>query len=315
MKKINNNMVFLSLLCVLFSCVNTDIHVSPPVVENYTEVIKDLTFTTGFALTPQLSSDMAKIGYIDTLFFAGYFPNPKWHLCQWQTNHSLKGAVMQTDISGNKYFSNIAKKFTLTKDTALILELNASAEYLQPRKSGELWPHLLIEQNFSVGYSVNTATRIDFSANLMLLKCDNKMVPGTYNSSLHTAQSPMYFVIKGKSGDGYIWFGIPSFDFRDVVLSDKPATMWDEGTQTYIANLAPSAVWGSTKFKVNQWRNAKIDLKPHIIAAYNAVKALGKFPNTTVDDLQVVGMNFGWEIPGTFDASIKIKNLSLKIVK
>jgi hypothetical protein len=303
---------------IVYSCNTKEpitLPVDPPVTEFATETIRDLAFTTGFSLTPKLPSEMATVGYVDTLYFKSITGNPLWHLAQWNTNVDLKGAALQTAADGSLYFGNIAKKIALYPDSSLVLELNASAEYAHPRLDGEPWVHLLIEQSFSFAPFVNTAKRIDFSVQLMLLKCDNKMAPGTFNPSLHTAQSPMYFVVRGKGNDGYIWFGIPSFDYRDVVLSDQPATMWDTGTQTYIANIAPSTVWGSTKFKVNEWRSGKIDLKPQIIAAFNAVKALGKFPNTTVDDLKITGMNFGWEIPGTFDAAIKIKKLSLKIVK
>ena len=302
---------------VSFSCKSTNMPEPPPpvVTEVSTEIIHDLGFLSGFTLTPKLPAEMSTIGYVDTLYFKNITAAPLWHLAQWHTNVDLRGATLQTATDGSKYFGNIAKKIALYPDSSLVLELNASTEYIYPRIAGEQWTHLLIEQNFSFAPFVNTAKRIDFSAQLMLLKCDNKMAPGTFNSGLHTAQSPMYFVVKGKGNDGYIWFGIPSFDYRDVVLSDQSATMWDVGTQTYIANLAPSTVWGSSKFKVNEWRTGKIDLKPQIIVAFNAVKALGKFSNTTVDDLRITGMNFGWEIPGTFDASIKIKNLSLKIVK
>jgi len=31
-------------------------------------------------------------------------------------------------------------------------------------------------------------------------------------------------------------------------------------------------------------------------------------------DLKITGMNFGWEVPGTFDAAIQVKNISLKAV-
>ena len=36
---------------------------------------------------------------------------------------------------------------------------------------------------------------------------------------------------------------------------------------------------------------------------------------TTPDDLEITGMNFVWEIPGTFDVAIRVKGISLKYKK
>ena len=33
------------------------------------------------------------------------------------------------------------------------------------------------------------------------------------------------------------------------------------------------------------------------------------------EDLELTGMNFGWEVPGTFDAGLQIRNLSIRIVE
>ncbi len=36
---------------------------------------------------------------------------------------------------------------------------------------------------------------------------------------------------------------------------------------------------------------------------------------TMPEDLELTGMNFGWEVPGTFDAGLQIRNLSIRIVE
>lgn len=44
------------------------------------------------------------------------------------------------------------------------------------------------------------------------------------------------------------------------------------------------------------------------------MKGKGYFKDTDWEDLEITGMNFGWEIPGTFDAAVSIRNISLKVL-
>ena len=314
-KKIELFLAFLSGL-LLFSCNPKDPIDDPekPVTEFSTEIISDLSFKNGFKLTPLLVPDMSS-GYVDTLYF--YLPatKPLWAVAQWnsKTSNNLKDAVLQTDINGNKFFANAAKKIMLSTDTTLYLELNASKEYDHPRLSSEPWPHVLIEQTFSFAPLVSTAKRIMLSVELQLVKY-NTMISG-YDPNIHTAQSPMYLVIRGVSGDGYIWFGIPSFDIRDLVLGDKLTMMLDPGTNAYMIAPAPKVIWGDITFKDKKWHKANLDIKPYIKQAHDAMINAGQFKNTKFEDLKIEGINFGWEVTGTFDVGINIKHLSLKIVK
>ena len=36
------------------------------------------------------------------------------------------------------------------------------------------------------------------------------------------------------------------------------------------------------------------------------------FQNTELEDMSIVSMNFGWEMPGTFDGSVSIRNPYLR---
>jgi len=311
------------LIVCCFICANCDDGVGdnkPPETEIpnndfATEIFKDRSFESGFGLKPLNPADMNRLGFLDTLYFKAKTDAPLWHLAQWNSKHNLAEAVRQTDPDGSLFFANAGKRVALYPDNSLLLELNASEEYNHPRLSGESWPHLLIEQNFTFSPSVSTAKKILFSMEIMLVKCENKMVSGTYDPSKHTAQSPLYLVIRDSKTNSYIWFGIPSFDFRYMVLKDQSSTSWDEGTQTYISSAAPRTIWGNVNLHDKQWHKADIDIRPFILAAFESVKREGKFQTTKLEDLKITGMNFGWEVPGTFDAAIRVKNISLKIMK
>ena len=54
------------------------------------------------------------------------------------------------------------------------------------------------------------------------------------------------------------------------------------------------------------------DLLPHIRMCLDKMKEKGFFKDTNLSDLEISGMNFGWEVPGTFRAAASIKDLSLR---
>ena len=163
------------------------------------------------------------------------------------------------------------------------------------------------------------AAHLFFSMELRLEKCENRMEEGTYNPSLHTAQTPLFFVVRNDNQDSpdynqMIWFGIPSFDYRHTTPTDQEKIMWDIGTNTYIYDIPETAVWGKTNLHDTGWHRGEVDIKPLIVRALFAMREKGVFLDTYPDDLKITGMNFGWEVPGTFDAAIRVKNLSLRMV-
>ena len=109
-----------------------------------------------------------------------------------------------------------------------------------------------------------------------------------------------------------LWFGVPSFDYRDKKLADTPHVSWDIGTSTYIYQLPPRSVWGDILFTDHQWHTCKVDIIAMMQKAITFLQQQNLFKNTTIKDLQVTHMNFGWECPGTFDAAVQVKKFSLK---
>ena len=64
-----------------------------------------------------------------------------------------------------------------------------------------------------------------------------------------------------------------------------------------------------------EWHETHIDIKPLIARALSVMRSKGIFKNTTLDDLKITDMNFGWETPGTFDAALRVRGISLKSVE
>jgi hypothetical protein len=90
---------------------------------------------------------------------------------------------------------------------------------------------------------------------------------------------------------------------------------WDIGTATYIYAIPPRTIWGDVSFHDLKWHRARLDLLPLIRQGVAAMKDKGQFLHTDLDDLELMGMNFGWEVPGTFDAGLMVRNLSVRAVE
>lgn len=288
------------------------------------EAIQDPLFENGFALSPLDPRIVHEKGgfeksCVDTLRFEEQDVLPIWKMAQWYSHNDLANTSAVKDKNGGMIYMNHGKRVIRNSDGSLWLEINTSCEYEKPREDGEPWPHLLIEQSFVHCPNIGKVKELNFSIDIRLEKCERKMTDSEYNPGLHTAQSPFYFVLKNvnhqsKDFNSFIWLGIPSFDYRYQRMNNQETTSWDIGTSTYIYNVPQLAVWGDIVFQDNQWHEARIDILPLIRQGVENMREKGYFKDTVWDDLEISGMNFGWEIPGTFDAAVSIKNLSLKVV-
>ena len=293
----------------------------------FTELMRDVQFEKGFALTPLDPAIVQQGGgfektYVDTLDFGRGGSHPVWMIAQWQSKYSLAEAPLTSYDGGAVGYENPGKKVILYPDHSLWMEVDASNEYDHPRTNGEPWPHLLIAQSIgdAGGYRVGNAERLDFSMEIKIEKCENKMDPGTYDLNLHTAQAPFYFfLVNGNPAspdyNQRLWFGLPSFDYRYATTRSNEVVIWDIGTSTYIYGVPETKIWGKVSLQDGQWHKTHIDIKPLISKALTVMRSKGVFKNTTLDDLKIKDMNFGWEVPGTFDAALRVRGISLVSVE
>lgn len=286
------------------------------------EAIGDILFENGLSVSPLDPSIVHEKGGFekantDTLYFEKKNVLPIWQMAQWYSKYDIADALAKINADGSIEYSNEGKRIVRYRDNSLLLSITTSVEYDAPRKDGENWPHLLIEQSFMKKPNVGKVSKLLFSMSLKLEKCENKM-GDNYNESFHTAQSPFYFILRNinEESEDYnksIWLGIPSFDFRYPKLIAEEHVSWDIGTNMYIYNIPPKTIWGDISFHDRQWHGTEIDILPLLKTAVETMKSKDVFTKTNLSDLELIGMNFGWEVPGTFDAAIHMKGLSLKI--
>ena len=289
------------------------------------EIIGDPSFEKGLAVSPLWPAIVQENGGFektntDTIRFGQQDVKPVWQMAQWASKHDLGGTPAVTGTDGSVTYANAGKKVTRFADGTLLLDITTSTEYDTPRTASDAWPHLLIQQDFPEPPNVGKIRRLDFSMDLRIVHCENRMGEGEFNESLHTAQSPFYFYMRNvnpRSPDHglSLWVGVPSFDYRYRKLDPQENVQWDIGTATYIYSIPPKAIWGDVSFHDFAWHSARLDLLPLVRRAVAAMQEKGQFLHTELDDLVLTGMNFGWEIPGTFDAGLMIRNLSVRAVE
>ncbi len=289
------------------------------------EILRDVKFANGLSVSA-LSPEIVQQGggfeatNTDTVYFEAKGVKPIWQMAQWASKYDLAGTQPVCSKDRSVTYANKGKKITRFEDGTLLLDITTSTEYDAPRTSGEPWPHLLIQQDFIDPPNIGKIKQLNFSMDLRILHCENKMAGQEFNTDLHTAQSPFYFYMRNTNEQSpdyglSLWVGVPSFDYRYPVLTSDEVIQWDIGTATYIYGIPPTDIWGSVSFHDFEWHSARLDLLPLIKRGVASMKSKGQFMNTELTDLVLTGMNFGWEIPGTFDTGLMLKSLSVKVVK
>jgi len=278
----------------------------------------DMQFERGFLLSYPDSSRGRSVEAV--LNFDDVSNVPVWRLCQWGTKYTLATARCARDGNGNLSYANDGKRVAVGGPDArsLTLEVRGKAEYgARPRKYGESWPHLLVEQDAVKLYPLDELDRIQLAISLRLLYCTNHMAEGQSDPGLHAAQFQMFFIVKNISPasderGNYYWFGVPFYDSRYDV---PPAYMAkdagkDDATGKFICTVDGKAV-GVTVLKPGQWLTVQTDLLPQIKSGLQEAVKRGYLKSDNSHDYAVANMNLGWEIPGTFDAAVEVKGLNV----
>lgn len=295
--------------------------------------LPDADFHRGFTVEPilQVKEPPRRLGNI---FFDGDnraeensgTEEPAWILAPHYTRYDItKTALLEENgwlIHGTRG-EEIALR-EANGERILRLSVRTDQQYDRPRRLNEPWPHLLLVQSFPADRFNGLDHRsLVFSFDVKIDSWENCMSSEEYDRTLHTAQTTAYFIVKNvRKGspdqNDYIWLGIPIFDARYRVilpycaLDGNPEVL---GTGKLIYTLggedAYESVYGGDNPYDGQWCHGEIDLTTKLKEALDRAKERGFLTQTEISDLAVVHFNVGWEVPGTFRASMEIKNLRL----
>lgn len=256
--------------------------------------------------------------------FLGSPAKPNWELAEWGTKFFLQESD-KSSSSNTITYQNEGKLISFHsgqgKPYPIQMDLTTSKEYSSPRKYGEFWPHLLIEQAFEQKPAIKDMKELRLKFKGKLTKSELKMKPEEFDKGLHTAQFQLFLSIQNLNknsayyGD-YVWFGIPFYDYRyeKIPLYASQDVAKDDATGKFIYSLGSETHLGNKTFHKGEEIAIDIDLYPHIIKAIQTAKQRGFLTGSLEQEFKVSGMNLGWEVPGTFDVGFEVSNFDITYI-
>jgi hypothetical protein len=244
-------------------------------------------------------------------------------LLQWSSKFPLAGDALVKTPEGGLVCSNAAKSVRLglagTPRADISLSANSSVEYgVHARKAGEPWVHLLVEQEFDPPAPLAKLKAAKLHVEARLIHAHN-LHQDDYLPAVHAAQFQIFFTVQNRNhqSPGYgdlLWFGVPIYDNRNRFPEEYKAKDFG-GTAKFIF-MAGAKSFTDESAHDGKWIVLDKDLLPLMGEALEAAWSGGYLLQSKKRyDYCIGGMNLGWELPGTFDVEMQIRNLSLKLAK
>ncbi len=293
--------------------------------DNSVELLDDTSFKNGFGLKGVSTTMGGKV--FRHLTTDNLDVSYNWNMAQWWTKYDFQYANYNV-VDGVHVYSNESR--TVKVDTAnksLYMQLAASKEYDRPRKNGENWPHILIEQTSSNIQRVANASKVIVSIDFTIISCEMKMSSSEYSPNDHAAQFLWYFTLTNLLPDGYVdtdlgkhgdyfWFGIPLFDSRypNGVDEYKHVDSGFVGATNKLIYSLSNKTYLNNPIEFGKEYHIEIDILPYLKEAFIYGVTNGALSNCQWGNMYLGYMNLGWELPGTFDVESEIKNISCKVI-
>jgi hypothetical protein len=300
------------------------------------ELVPDRTFSNWFNIRGlgRPTDDGLVKGVFRTSSKVG---DPAWTLAQWASRHSLADPAVTRQFQVGVYvfaITNASKRVTVdTRRGEIELALAASACYDQPRRQSESWPHLLASAALTdTRYPANACHVADIKRLDVSFACRLDAFADRHpqaDPDLHAAQFQLFLYVQNltQGDDGFgdmLWFGIPIFDNRYPVRDERYQRDGGKADASgkFIYSLPTKACLPEGEGFVRdgrllanrdaRWVDFRIDVAPWIVYAYKLARKSGYLQTTDLGDLYVSGLNFGWEMPGAYDAAMRLRGLSIQ---
>ncbi len=246
---------------------------------------------------------------------------PQWQVDQWYSKYCLWHDRQETDPLTITDGKTKWLKYNMA-DNSLSMRLNARNVYEGRAAGDELWPHLLLEQEFGSYDNLPKENREFYDADFkkLELSLDIRMpeyIPTENPEGINACQFFAYFYLTLKEERKFIWFGVYLFDDRDLM-----ETYWHIDTvgteMIYVISTVDTYGGAEKSFNVNgvtptnEWKEIRLDLTPHIdkvIELANRDNTFGK--HVKREDFYIRGNNIGFEVHGNSDCTIEIRNYNL----
>mgnify|MGYP007046918899 CR=1 FL=1 len=274
-------------------------------------LIKDPDFSQGFKILAPKQGQKVVLGTIGGT-------TPQWETAQWASHYSLHQPKERKTVKGGFWAFDGAKTFGLNEGV-LQMGVDAGKEFLDgPRKKGQAWPHLLVEQGFAdIAPRLDEMASVQFSVEARLLQ-DKRPKPEGYTPSLHAAQFLIYFVVQNRNkaskgfGD-FLWLGVPIYDDRREVTGH--VIEGDVG-HNKIIYMPGRDVYTAESTEMGKWIRFEADM---LVLAKKALEESWRreFLTDSKDfhDYAIKAMNMGWEVPGMNDVLMEVRGLTVEALE
>jgi hypothetical protein len=248
---------------------------------------------------------------------------PVWGLSQWSSRFPLATNAPLKTRDGALIWSNAAKMVAVgpsgSRRADLCLAVNSGAEYSpKSRNAGEPWVHLLVEQEFDPPTALAGLSAAQFHVEARLRRA-KRLPMENYSPGVHAAQFTIYFTVqnRNKKSPGHgdlVWFGVPVYDDRDRFPKAFKERDFG-GTEKFI--FTPEGnIFTSNSTHDGQWVSLDKDLLPLMREALTTAWGRGFLKGSKeFGDYYIGGIYMGWELPGSYDVEMQVRNLSLKARK
>ncbi len=305
------------------------------------ELLADLNFSRGFAVTPfhSNSSGGAKVGYLD---YGGKKAegDALWTLAQWGcTNNIYTDAQYVRDGNALSYTdAGKTLKVDASKAGCITLGIKGSKEYPLdengkiPERTdvAQNWPHILIEQ--SVNANLGEADSVYMEIEYKVTQCE-RLVDASYGEPdpmLNAAQFQWFVTLTNNDKDSAsygdtMWFGFSMFDTRSMNGFPPGTASYDGGKEDstglfiYMFSLSQAKDMSGCHVSgissvVGETVSVKVDIKKFLRTALKIAQQQGAMKGATVEHLKIGSTNIGWELPGNYDVSVDIHSMNMYTV-
>ena len=293
-----------------------------------TQIIADRNFSHGFYVSSQTDGIATPIGQIK--LDEDDMVTPQWRLGQWYCGqHYISDPVKydtfnllngEHNVNGTKHiFTDASKKFSIDTATgAMSIRLLGTKEYTSNRKSGEGWPHLLLEYSMMKDYYLKDVKSVRFEMNFELTKLAHGYKSAAeIDKNLHTAQFVFYCTLRNanpasKDYRQYIWFGLNLFDARYEIVPAYASQDSGKEINTGAFIYQPiSSTYCKMPTRLGEEQKIDWNMLPRMKDAFQAAQDARFLVNTKWEDLMLCKGNFGFEVTGTYDIAADISVLNL----
>lgn len=310
------------MLKALFATLLPLAHMAAPAQESVSP-LRDPHFANGFIVLDANPGARVEAG---RLIWNASAESPVWEIAQWSSRHSLAGVAAVRAEGPTLTFADGSKavrvKHPGTAGAEVTLELDSQKEWIDgPRKPGEAWPHLLLQQNFSDPRSglplcpaFSELDSIEFSIEARLIHSE-RIESASYDPGIHAAQFQLFFTVqngnRASAGFGdFLWLGVPIYDDRADPI---PSLCHKDLFSRKLIFTPASTSYTQGSIRSGEWVAHRADIlaiaKEALARAWDEGFLL---ESRDLADYRLGGLNIGWEVPGMNRVSILFRKLRLE---